>query len=508
MAPKKNKKSKKKKFKKKYEKKRKKHTLIGRLKSKYHDWKRRREIKKKKYRVGEQQKSEALKEEEEEEKYKKNYYWSRAITGVITAILGVFVFHLVGWDMFIYFILFLVVFPFIISFGILRIPYKKGEWDWKNIMKKGVSPQFFLFMLISTICHTFVVVDDYEVYFDNPADTQGIALVDNNNIMLVADGENGLLSLNHSVGGYGHRNLLDKKEFNGSVNAIHLIDNISYIISDEEGLLLYNISNPNNLKLISSNSTFKNASHFLVQDNYMYISNSIYGLYVLDITNPAEPTQVFHYDTEGRVKSTNIVGNSLYVADGNKGILVFDNTNPLSPAFVNSFNVANDTYSIIVEDDTAYLAGGEDGVFKVNISDLANVQLIGKMYPTEEDKGDVRDVMWYNDSLYFLAGKAGLWKGDVFVNNSEDSIGYYSEVELVYNSRGEGLNMFMEDDTLFICDGGQGITYINIENPPPSPEPVSNRAKKISFGWMWIVYSFIGTLALIKIVKKRIKKKD
>src|SRR6056297_56303 len=254
--------SKKKQYKKKYEKKRKEHTLIGKLKRKFRTWKKRRQRKRKKYAVEDEMDEEVTSEESEIEGYEKKLYWGRAITGVVTSILGVLVFNLVGWDMFIYFILFLLVFPFIISFAILRIPYEKDKWDWKNIMKKGVAPQFFLFMLISTICHTYVVVDNYDTQFNNPADTQAIYIQDEE-YMFVADGTNGILSLNHTLPG-GHRWLQDSEKPNGSTIAIEMHNGYGYFINTEQGLMIYNMSEPDNLKLVSKNASFTKAADLYI----------------------------------------------------------------------------------------------------------------------------------------------------------------------------------------------------------------------------------------------------
>ena len=74
--------------------------------------------------------------------------------------------------MLLYMIAIMIGFPFIMSFYILKIPYIKDKWDWKNILKTGLSGYFFLFMLIATIIHTLIVMNDptlnYASIFANP----------------------------------------------------------------------------------------------------------------------------------------------------------------------------------------------------------------------------------------------------------------------------------------------------------------------------------------------------
>jgi len=100
------------------------------------------------------------------------FYYIRALTGVIAAILGTLVFNLVGWWMLLYMVVIWVGWPWIMSFLILRIPYEKGTWDWKTILKTGWGIYFLLFMLISTIIHTLMVMKEnpeFAEIFSNPA---------------------------------------------------------------------------------------------------------------------------------------------------------------------------------------------------------------------------------------------------------------------------------------------------------------------------------------------------
>ena len=85
-------------------------------------------------------------------------------------LFGVLVFNLKGWWMLLYLLGIMAVWPFIQSFGIFRIPYKKGEWDWKKILKTGFGAYFFVFMFVSTICFSLITLPDYRLQVNNRAD--------------------------------------------------------------------------------------------------------------------------------------------------------------------------------------------------------------------------------------------------------------------------------------------------------------------------------------------------
>jgi hypothetical protein len=116
----------------------------------------------------------------EEEKKKERtmedkFYWIRLISALVGAILGTTVFHFVGWIHLIWMVSIWFGFPWIINFAILRIPYVKDKWDWKHILKTGIGAYFFFYMLIATILHTIIVMNDpslgYSDIFAHPATT-------------------------------------------------------------------------------------------------------------------------------------------------------------------------------------------------------------------------------------------------------------------------------------------------------------------------------------------------
>ncbi|MHA1734243.1 MAG: hypothetical protein ACTSU5_20080 [Promethearchaeota archaeon] len=88
-------------------------------------------------------------------------YWSKALMGIATGIVGRLV-GLIGWWMLIWMLLFWFVVPFPVA--LLIHPYNKGEkagekaWDWKLILKTGIGAFFSLFMLTSTFVHTLFLV--------------------------------------------------------------------------------------------------------------------------------------------------------------------------------------------------------------------------------------------------------------------------------------------------------------------------------------------------------------
>ncbi len=90
-------------------------------------------------------------------------YWIRAITALISGLLGRLLLGIpntkmvFGFWLFIWMLCFWFITPFVVSFLVLRYEYDKEEWNWKNIIKPGIGIYFFLFMIVTIITHTFLV---------------------------------------------------------------------------------------------------------------------------------------------------------------------------------------------------------------------------------------------------------------------------------------------------------------------------------------------------------------
>ncbi len=107
----------------------------------------------------EKKKVKTEKEEKLEIRLKKEtkLYWVRAITGAISAFIGISI-GLVSWSLFIWMLAFWFGFPFFVSFVIFRYNYDKDEWSWKNIIMPGIGIFFFLFMIVAIILYTLQII--------------------------------------------------------------------------------------------------------------------------------------------------------------------------------------------------------------------------------------------------------------------------------------------------------------------------------------------------------------
>ena len=102
-----------------------------------------------------QQKTESDKKLDIRLKRETNLYWIRTITGALSALVGRLFIGFIGWILLLWMLFFWFLFPFICNI-LLKYQYEKEEWGWKNVIKPGIGMFFFMFMITSTLTHTFL----------------------------------------------------------------------------------------------------------------------------------------------------------------------------------------------------------------------------------------------------------------------------------------------------------------------------------------------------------------
>ena len=438
-----------------------------------------------------------LKSAEIEEKRKttieEKFYWVKAGTGAITALLGVLVFQLVGWWLLIYMLGFLLIWPFFQSFVIFRLPYKKDQWDWKQILKSGIGAYFFIFMLISTLSFTLLNYTDYTDRFDNPADTQDIIVIDH--IAYVADGQNGFLiidTINNQ-----HRELLYK--FNPETidaQRIFIHNNLALVVDLNFGLRCLDISDLHNIEEVGKFQTSSIIYDIFAFDNILMLAVGEQGLLILNITNFSQILVLNNY-TQGNIQGISVENDIGYLNNFNHGLDLINLTTPSSPTFIGSINITGEPYAIEVQNSYAYIAAGNQGLQIVNIANPLSLSLSASYNTT----GNATDVVVYENIAYIADGPSGLVRVDISDPTSPENITLSP-----FNTIGTCTQLDLDGDYVFIADGIKGIATIYLPDPgiPPEEQTVAS-SKTISMGWIWVVPTMISSVIITKKSKKRIK---
>ena len=99
-----------------------------------------------------------------------------------------------------------------------------------------------------------------------------------------------------------------------------------------EGLDIFEVNDPTKPKHLSHLNLEYAANDVYLEDNYAYVADSDNGLVIVDVSNPIEPKVVGHYYT-GWAEDVYIKDNYAYVAVGDNGLVILDINDPTAVSY-------------------------------------------------------------------------------------------------------------------------------------------------------------------------------
>ena len=113
-------------------------------------------------------------------------------------------------------------------------------------------------------------------------------------------------------------------------------NNILAVAAHEDGVLLYDISNPQDLELRSTINS-ENAWAVRLKDGYAYIADELI-VKIYDINNSSDPVFINQIETSNAIKDIALTQSFMYVALGSDGVDIYDLYNLESPIFLDNYN--------------------------------------------------------------------------------------------------------------------------------------------------------------------------
>ncbi len=154
-------------------------------------------------------------------------------------------------------------------------------------------------------------------------------------------------------------------------------------IGSQNGLLIYDISDPINPIKLSQYSHITSCDPVVVADTLAYVTlrsgNNCGGttnrLDVINIANLSSPTLLKSYGLTNP-HGLGIDNNTLFICDGDAGLKIYDTSDPLT---ISSHKIASfsdiHAFDVIPFNEVLMLIG-ENGLYQYNYSDLENIELI------------------------------------------------------------------------------------------------------------------------------------
>ena len=235
-----------------------------------------------------------------------------------------------------------------------------------------------------------------------------------------------------------------------------------YAVGTENELLIWDISNPDNLTLVGRTEATVGVQHVTATDSFAYVSSYAGCVQVIDATIPSQPIcrgGLFRYEIE-----TNIRGGLMFISgstmvcqiagdwsrQGNLGFI--DISDPQHPEMLEPYPL--DCRDIAVQGEMLYVAGADSIIYILDISDVANVQEVGQYHGLPGIFGiDVE-----GDYLYAKKRDAGLYVLDVANPAAPVQVGFSDATP-------ESYGILVDGDVAVTCDGLYGVDIYDISNP-------------------------------------------
>lgn len=184
-------------------------------------------------------------------------------------------------------------------------------------------------------------------------------------------------------------------------NDVFVLDDIAYVASGSQGLVILDVSEPGN-PIVLVNYGFAGMSGFTqsveVVGSVAYVAHG-QGMVILDVSDPASPillSQVVTDDNLGSASGVAVVGSIALLADQVTGLHIIDVTNPTQPTLISAVDTIN-AEDVSVEQDIAYVAAGGRYV-AIDISVPSTPTIIGGL--DIPDNGLARNILVEGNRLY------------------------------------------------------------------------------------------------------------
>lgn len=154
--------------------------------------------------------------------------------------------------------------------------------------------------------------------------------------------------------------LYDARNPSGTRNAIYdavVFDKYAYLIVEDIGIEILDISNPSQPILISTYSLEDEIKNMSFNAGHIYIATENNGLQVINVTNPFSPVQSGAYESPNSVTKLEVINNLIYAAAEENGLRIIDSSNPNMPFEIGNYQLPEEVRKLADDYDPAYITG-------------------------------------------------------------------------------------------------------------------------------------------------------
>ncbi len=305
-------------------------------------------------------------------------------------------------------------------------------------------------------------------YYKDARDIRSVFL--KGSLAFISDKESGLLIIDindpskpQKIGSYATNGEIQSIAANDKYVLIG-IGSDDYFKGQSRYIEMLDITDPSSPKSLGSYYTKGKATSIVIKGNYAFVFDGGYGLLVQDISDPnnlklAGQAEIVN-DGHGSIF---VYGNYAFISPGsNRTIKVFDINAPSNPKLIETAADSMVFWRISFEDDKAYIINKDAQILIMNISNVLSPEIKGLFAPPR----GIKDVAVVDDIAYVTAEDFGLIILGLKRPRNNDLIGH-----LELGSK-EFLDVYRKADRIvvdksiaYITMGSEGLLMVDVANP-------------------------------------------
>ena len=316
----------------------------------------------------------------------------------------------------------------------------------------------------------------------------------NENLALCASGNAASITM-LDVSDWNNPTVLGSYPPEGHVNDVAVSGAYAYVSNFDSGLDVWNITNPAIPRKISHADLDTFLYKILPYQNVLYLSTPHPGLLLADVANPRQPRLIDPSDSV-RVSAMSIHRNQLFTNGKSPDwrshrVRILDVSNPLEPNHIGQMNVDNEPRAFGFKDDILIVADGHFSDWNVEFGNVYSFDI--------SDPTNPREVFRVETSLLFEELVVG---GNVVYASWQDEIDGVSDgvngVNIMRIARGgelEPISEFMVEsyiddielveDRLLVSEGRLGISIWDVSDPTSPSKILQHETPGIVQNFVW-----------------------
>ncbi|MFX0094120.1 MAG: LVIVD repeat-containing protein, partial [Candidatus Hodarchaeota archaeon] len=217
------------------------------------------------------------------------------------------------------------------------------------------------------------------------------------------------------------------------------------------GLLIINVSNPQNPSLMGQFFDGGRSHHFFVkeEENIVFMADNTGGFEVLSVSDPSNITKIGQFN--GTINDLYVQEDTVYITDWEEGFKVLDVSNRSHPIELGRFDSGEPMQPINLVDHFAYVSGFNK-LWILNVTDPSNITELAN-YNFEVNKLQV-----IGNTAYMACDEEGFKIMDVTDPLSPIEIGSYSD-------GGRTMDIHVTGTIAIVSDRLDGLEILDIQDP-------------------------------------------